>query len=304
MPVVFVNTPTDQPEYEELCKTFRRKGQTLFTGPLSRKMLFSAFRAARIHMLACWYELPRMASLTAVQFGCKVVVPENVTTREYLGDRAYYCEPRDPRSIREAVLGAWNDEAEVTWPDDLPVTTWAQTAEQVGAIYEKILLRGWTEEGRQEIKARATRVREELSYRHLRDEIHQRSEGSDQQTLEMSACLHAVRPDDPIVLFIQGMAYFGLSQMEDAEERLRRTLELAPYFDAKAYLYLGLIYLKQGKYRQAMNVLDRACRAHPFMPDDTAVLISNYLLLARQGAGELNLTPGGNGWSGTGPAPT
>jgi tetratricopeptide (TPR) repeat protein len=261
-------------------------------------MLISAFRAARIHMLACWYELPRMASLNAIQFGCRVVVPENATTHEYLGDAAFYCRPNDPRSIRDAVRGAWDSTAGTAWPGGYPVTTWAQTAEQMCAVYDRILERTRTELGRKEIANRATRVKEELSYRRLRDEIQQKAGSDHQQTLEITACLHAVRPDDPVVLFLQGMAYFGLSRMDEAEERLRRTLEVAPYFDAKAYLYLGLVHLKQGRYRNAVEVLERAGRAHPFMPDDTAVLVSNYLLLARQGAGELNLAPGGGGPSG------
>jgi glycosyltransferase involved in cell wall biosynthesis len=49
-----------------------------------------------------------LVSLEAAQSGCNIVTTERGYAREYLGDHAWYCNPSDSRSIREAVFAAWN----------------------------------------------------------------------------------------------------------------------------------------------------------------------------------------------------
>ena len=38
--------------------------------------------------------------------GCPVVTTDRGSAREYLGEHAYYCDPADPASIRDAVSGS------------------------------------------------------------------------------------------------------------------------------------------------------------------------------------------------------
>ena len=73
VPLVFINSESKQPAYEELCRSFPRRAKTIFTGPVSEEMLFSAYRAAKVHALPSWFELPGLVSLEAGWMGCNVV---------------------------------------------------------------------------------------------------------------------------------------------------------------------------------------------------------------------------------------
>ncbi|MCB0311341.1 MAG: tetratricopeptide repeat protein, partial [Bdellovibrionales bacterium] len=73
---------------------------------LSAEMLASAYAAARVHVLPSWYELPGLVTLEAAFHGCNVVVTDCGTTRDYLGHKAFYCNPWDEKSIKIAVQEA------------------------------------------------------------------------------------------------------------------------------------------------------------------------------------------------------
>lgn len=77
-----------------------------FVGQRSPLELRELYRHARVHACVSWYETPGLASLEAAAAGCNLVVTPGGCTREYFGDEAWYCEPDDPASIREAVEAA------------------------------------------------------------------------------------------------------------------------------------------------------------------------------------------------------
>src|SRR5690606_32882033 len=92
--VVFATSGmTYEPEYVVAVKNFRRKGKTLFFPMLDKEMLASCFAAARVHALPSWYELPGLVHLEAAQQGTPCVVTDFGTSRDYLGDDAFYCRP-------------------------------------------------------------------------------------------------------------------------------------------------------------------------------------------------------------------
>ncbi len=112
VPVVFVDGGfTYSPEYSALCKIYKRKGATLFTGRLSDEMLVSAFRACRLHCLPSWYELPGLVSIEAAQYGKPIVASSWGTLPDYMGSACAYCQPDDPESIRNAVLKVYADKS-------------------------------------------------------------------------------------------------------------------------------------------------------------------------------------------------
>jgi len=69
------------------------------------------YRESDVHVCPSWYETPGLASLEAACCGCRVVMTEGGSTREYFGDRALYCSPGDPGSIRRAVEQAMSQPA-------------------------------------------------------------------------------------------------------------------------------------------------------------------------------------------------
>ncbi|MBM3276403.1 MAG: glycosyltransferase, partial [Candidatus Sericytochromatia bacterium] len=68
--------------------------------------LAAAYAAARVHAMPSWFETPGLSSMEAAMAGCAIVVGDRAAEREYFGEAAYYCDPADVSSIRQAVLAA------------------------------------------------------------------------------------------------------------------------------------------------------------------------------------------------------
>ncbi len=108
IPLVFVGQPSPyEPDYVNLCyERGRQRGNVFFTGPLPPEDLPGIYALAAVHALPSWRETPGLASLEAAAAGCKIVSTSIGCTREYFGDDAWYCDPGNLKSIRQAVLSA------------------------------------------------------------------------------------------------------------------------------------------------------------------------------------------------------
>jgi glycosyltransferase involved in cell wall biosynthesis len=107
IPLVFVGEGEKyNTSYLQLCKSFKRKAQTIFIDSLSEEMLTSALAAAKVHCLPSWYELPGLITIKAASYGCQVVQSSWGTISDYCRDGVITCEPDDYHSIKNAVLEA------------------------------------------------------------------------------------------------------------------------------------------------------------------------------------------------------
>ncbi len=140
LPLVFVTGGfTYQPEYEDLCRKFRRSGKTVFLGRLTDQMLASAYAAARVHALPSWFELPGLVSIEAARLGANVVVTDLGTARDYFGDRAFYCRPDDATSISNAVIEAFYALPDKALRERMYDYNWRKSAAMVLKIYDETL---------------------------------------------------------------------------------------------------------------------------------------------------------------------
>ncbi len=143
LPVVVVGRNYDR-NYLRLCQRQAPRG-TLFIEHLSHEKLASAYRAARVHALPSWMECAAFVNIEAALSGCSLAVSNRTSEREYFGDNAYYCDPADTASIRDAVVQAHRnhaaDSAKRARLGDLfrHTHTWRAAAEQTLAGYEKAL---------------------------------------------------------------------------------------------------------------------------------------------------------------------
>ena len=80
---------------------------TEIIGQIDHDALPAFYAAARVHALVSWMETPGLSSLEAAAMGCAVVVTDRGDTRDYFGDRAFYCEPDSVESIRRAIRNAY-----------------------------------------------------------------------------------------------------------------------------------------------------------------------------------------------------
>lgn len=131
-----------EPEYGALCRQWA--GENVhFVGELPPELLASAYAAARVHAMPSWAETPGLTSIEAALAGCAIVVGNQGAEREYFGDFAYYCNPADVDSVREAVLKAWEDRdmarREAFREYILKRYTWVETARITAQAYEQVL---------------------------------------------------------------------------------------------------------------------------------------------------------------------
>ncbi len=142
LPLVIAG-PERDPDYAQLCRKWAGTS-VLFVGELSPDMLASAYAAARVHALPSWSETPGLANLEAGLAGCALVVGNRGTEQEYLGEYAFVCDPGDWRSIREAVLQAWNsanpERSRACREHILRHFTWDRVAQLTAEAYESLLI--------------------------------------------------------------------------------------------------------------------------------------------------------------------
>lgn len=105
IPLVIVGQANPE-EYRELCRRYADE-TVLFLDAVPKEELASAYAAAKVHALPGWFETPGLSTLEAAAAGCNVVSTDRGLAREYLGEMAWYCDPRSADSIREAVKAAY-----------------------------------------------------------------------------------------------------------------------------------------------------------------------------------------------------
>lgn len=103
--IVFIGQagPNSRKYYRKLRELAEKRGNTEFVSQVPQRTVFELMLTARVNVLTSWIETPGLVSLEALYAGCNIVVTDKGSVREYFGDHAYYCEPDDLESIRNAV---------------------------------------------------------------------------------------------------------------------------------------------------------------------------------------------------------
>jgi glycosyltransferase involved in cell wall biosynthesis len=125
--------------YLDLCRA-EATGNIHFVGALTPAHVADAFAAARVHVMASWWEEQGLAALEAGLNNLNLVMTQNGPGREYFGDACFSCDPADPISIREAIRRA----LAAPRPQNLRAQlaekfTWARAAQQTRAAYDAAL---------------------------------------------------------------------------------------------------------------------------------------------------------------------
>lgn len=126
-------------KYHELCKKEANENM-FFLGQIEHEKLPQFYKLAKVHILASWMETPGLSSLEAGVMRCNVVATKKGDTEDYFEDYAYYCEPDDLNSIKEAVLKAYNNAFDEKFHDRIINNyTWEETAKQTLEGYKSII---------------------------------------------------------------------------------------------------------------------------------------------------------------------
>lgn len=136
-PVVCVG-PVNDTAYFRRCRDIASPSTLFLTGH-SVFRLMEAYKDASLHILPSYFETPGLATLEAAAHGCQVVSTSTGTAWEYLGDRAWYCDPQEVESIREAVFAAWENDVS---PDLAPYVrehfSWQRAGEKTYMAYQEV----------------------------------------------------------------------------------------------------------------------------------------------------------------------
>lgn len=119
----------------------RRRGRVqILPTTTNRAFLASMMRATRVLAQPSFYETPGLAALEAAACGAAVVVSDRGCTREYFGDDAYYCDPTEPASIRQAVENALAGGPSPTLQQRITAEfTWPRAAQETKTAYRELL---------------------------------------------------------------------------------------------------------------------------------------------------------------------
>ena len=128
------------PEYALRFKTLVQKCPWIYHIPqIPHEKMGSCYAAARIHVLASWFETTGLVNLEAGLSGTNVVAAGK-RAREYLLDFASYCDPGNVDSITAAIVEAWEKPFDPGFREHiLKNFTWERTAEQTLAAYAAVL---------------------------------------------------------------------------------------------------------------------------------------------------------------------
>ena len=111
-----------------------------FLETMSQKELASAMKAARVFAMPSLFETPGLVYLEAAAAGCNVVATQVGSAKEYLGDCAWYCNPYEIYSIKEAVLKAYSSpKTGSAQRRVLKYFTWERAAKLTLEVYQEVL---------------------------------------------------------------------------------------------------------------------------------------------------------------------
>jgi glycosyltransferase involved in cell wall biosynthesis len=112
-----------------------------FLGTISHSDLKDLYSVAKVHVLPSWMETPGLSSLEAAVMGCNIVVTKKGDTEDYFEDYAYYCEPDDVSSIKNAIDRAFESPFNPKLKDKiLEKYTWEKTAEETIKAYQLVII--------------------------------------------------------------------------------------------------------------------------------------------------------------------
>ncbi len=109
-PLVLIGAePPEFAAYVADCRALAtaRGAQVLFLPHDTPEALADAYAAARVHALPSLFESVGLSSLEGALGGANIVSTRESAADEYLGAAAWYCDPYDTASIRDAVAAAY-----------------------------------------------------------------------------------------------------------------------------------------------------------------------------------------------------
>ena len=145
IPIIFAGAIRNEEYYKEIKKLADKRGNVYFTGKIVPKDLFSLYKRAKVHVLASFRESPGLATLEALMCGSQIVVSSEkfCPIKYYQFDKyGFVCNPYDIKSIRNAILEAYNHPKDISLPEEyFKFFSYENVAKMTYEVYEEVLNR-------------------------------------------------------------------------------------------------------------------------------------------------------------------
>ncbi|MNQ33540.1 D-inositol-3-phosphate glycosyltransferase [compost metagenome] len=126
--------------YDECVKLIDGNKNIQIIDHINHNELAAIFKASKVHVLPSWFETTGLSSLEAAIMDCNIVVTRKGDTEEYFQDLAFYCEPDNVSSIKNAVIKAFNEPCRDSLKElILKEYVWEKTAEETLKAYNLVL---------------------------------------------------------------------------------------------------------------------------------------------------------------------
>lgn len=127
---------TNQSAYYGKCQELA--GPTVeFKGQLKADEIANILSKTEVHAMISYYETTGLSTIEALKAGCQVVISEKGGQKEIFGEHAFYADPENRDSIKNAISKA--KRAKLSHKEWVMKTfRWEKSAQEISDIYERI----------------------------------------------------------------------------------------------------------------------------------------------------------------------
>ncbi|MBN1383330.1 MAG: glycosyltransferase, partial [Elusimicrobia bacterium] len=126
----------------EFIKHIEMNDNLFYADRVEQDEMMTLNKYAKVSVLASWFETTGLAGLEGGIMGCNVVITKKGYTREYYKDYAWYCDPENTSSIRNAIMSAYSaprDSKRLREHIYKMKLTWKNSAEGTLNVYRRLL---------------------------------------------------------------------------------------------------------------------------------------------------------------------
>jgi len=144
IPFVFIGSKTGYlsfPKYiNEFEKISEKRGNVYHFDNLPIESLIPFYQKARVYVQPSVWETFGITIFESAIFGCNLVITSEGGAKDYFKDKAFYCQPEDLDSIKNAVLLAWKKPKSLELAPQIRENfTWSKIVKEIIEVYKKVL---------------------------------------------------------------------------------------------------------------------------------------------------------------------
>ncbi len=279
LPLIVVEQSVEEKLYAKACREVKRKGPTIFTGPLSDQELAGFILEASVCVLPSWNDSSGIEIKQVQQMCPRVVLSDWSMLREAFGTGVFLCEPDKSETIMAATR-----QALATLPAIKPAglaapENWQESALQLATLYQTTLNQF------QNDAQKVRKQREDLARGHYHLQQFKSSavnmilngvQSPADVVKEIDAIIAQV-PNDLELRYLKGLANVMCGQSERALEDFMQIVRSKAECPVVIYILIAICLLKHAKTSEVAQILEQARLMHPFLGASAMQLINSYL---------------------------